>query len=360
MINLQRRLDRIFSFTGVDAALIVNTGLMDSNFLYLTGFPGGSFEGSVLIAGRSGVTLLTSMLEYQMAESLKPRGMEVLGVTKMADVRKEMKERLAGKRIGINGSFLPYNVYARISKITKPRSISDISAAFTSARQIKDSDEIELIGIANNIVKKAFSGIEESLEAGMTERDAARKFNSAMMQYGADVPSFDTIVCFGKNSASPHHMPTMERLSGNSLVLIDAGARYMGYCSDVTRTFIFKPEKKTDKYKRMRMMYETVEGAQQEALDHVRVGIYADKIHRIAERRINTSYGGAFKGRFIHALGHSVGIDVHDGPGFSPSEHYRLKENMVISNEPGVYVDGFGGVRIEDDLVVMKNGARYL
>ena len=360
MISIAKRLEKVFKKAEVDSAVVMNTQDKDSNFVYLTGLYGGSFEGSVLVANRRKATLLTSILEYEVALDRRPGEVEVVAVKGRKESLRLLRSLLEGKSVGVSGNFLPYNYYVALKKAARPKRMADISSAFAAARQVKEADEIERIGIANNIVKKAFSDIEGHLEEGVTERQVAGTFDNAMRRYGADSPSFNTIVCFGANAAVPHHVPTNAKLPANSLVLIDAGARYMGYCSDVTRTFIFKPDRSTQKYRRMSMMHETVARAQQDAFDKVREGAYADTIHKIAAARIDTNYNGMFKGTFIHALGHSVGIDVHDGPGFSPGEHYRLKEGMVISNEPGVYIKGFGGVRIEDDLLVMKNGARYL
>ncbi len=360
MISISKRLGRIFSGAKADVVFIANTSVKDANFTYLTCFTGGSFEGSIIVASRRGATLLTSLLEYQIARKQRPKEMKVICVKSRDELLREVARLLKGKRVGINGSFLPYNSYKRIRKIAKADSMVDVSDALSSARQVKDWREIETIGIANNIVKKVFSGIERHFKEGMTERQLAAIFDRLMEDYGASSLSFDTIVCFGMNAAVPHHAPGSTRLSSNSFVLIDAGARYMNYCSDVTRTFIFKPDRKSSGYRRMAQMHDTVKEAQKAAFDSIKAGVYADEIHKKAADYINSAYNGIYKGRFIHSLGHSVGIDVHDGPGFSPNEHYRLKAGMVISNEPGIYVEGFGGVRIEDDILVTEKGATIL
>ena len=362
MISIAGRLGRIFESTGVDAVVLTNTTVQDSNFVYLAGFPmpQGIFEGAVIIAERKRATLLTSVLEYGVAKEQHPKEMRVIGVKTRAQILRDLRAHLRGKVIGINGAFLPYDSYNRIRKLAEPRRMVDVSKALALAREVKDRYEIEMIGIANNIVKKAFSEIESRFEVGMTERQVASAFNSLMTKYGADSPSFGTIVCFGKNAAVPHHVPGTDKLERNSFVLIDAGARYRNYCSDVTRTFIFRPDMRSGKYMRMMRMHDTVLGAQKAAFGLVREGAYADTIHKAAEGYINKANGGIYRGRFIHSLGHGIGIEVHDGRGFMPKQHYRLRENMVVSDEPGVYVNGFGGVRIEDDVLVQKGGARYL
>jgi Xaa-Pro dipeptidase len=361
MISIAKRLAKIFDSANVDAVVILNTNVQDSNFTYLTGISGGSFEGSMVIASRTGATLLISPLEYQVAKDKHPKEMKVVCMKSRKQTLGIIKKRLKGKTVGINGGFLPYNQYSRLKRLAQPKRIVDVSGAFSKARQIKDRDEIELIGIANNIVKKAFSKIEKCFEVGVTERFLARKFNELMTEYGADLPSFDTIVCFGANSSVPHHIPGNEKLTKNSFVLIDAGAKYMGYCSDVTRTFIFRPDKGSAKYKRMAKMYDTVKEAQSIALQSMKPGIKCELPHIRAADFINKAHGGKYKGLFIHGLGHSIGIDVHDlGPSLSPGQKEKMREGMVFSDEPGIYVSGFGGVRIEDDVLITKDGAEYL
>lgn len=196
----------------------------------------------------------------------------------------------------------------------------------------------------------------------MTEKQVAAKLDFLMMHHGADEPSFKTIVCFGANSALPHHSPTEAKLRANNLVLIDAGAKYQNYCSDLTRTFIFKPEKHTKRHARMADMYETVKMAHDMAFRAIRPGIPGSSVHKVAQDFIDSYGGGTYKGKFIHALGHSIGIDVHDSEiiALAPKADMKLQKGMVFSDEPGIYVNGFGGVRIEDDIVVTKNGASFL
>jgi Xaa-Pro dipeptidase len=359
MKDIRPRIRRVLQGSDADFALIMNTSYHDSNFTYLTGIYSGSFEGSVVIAEGESAKLITTQLDYGVAKDNPAKGLEVVCVNSRDEMLKNLKE-LKGKIVGINGNFLPYGAYNRLKKDILPKKIIDISGRFISARQVKEWDEIELIGIANNIVKKALSQIEGEFFSGMTEKELAKTFDSMMLDYGASSPSFETIVCFGANSAVPHHVPDNTKLSNNSFVLIDAGARYRGYCSDVTRTFIFKPEKKGSKYRKMLDIYNTVDAAQKAALERAVPDAYADTVHIAASDYINKAKGGMYAGKFTHALGHSVGIDVHDGPGFSPLSHYKLKERMVISNEPGIYIDGFGGVRIEDDLLILKKGSKYL
>ena len=214
---------------------------------------------------------------------------------------------------------------------------------------------------SNRIVLKAFAGIQKYLKVGIMETQIAEVFDELMKKHGADGPSFPTIVCFGANAAIPHHVPESTRLTKNCFVLIDAGALYKGYCSDVTRTFIFKPDKRSEKYRRMLDMYNTVKGAQALALKSIKPGVKCEDPHLLAMNFINSAFNGRYKDKFIHGLGHPIGLEVHDlGPSLRPGEKKVIRANMVVSDEPGIYVSGFGGVRIEDDVIVGKNGGRFI
>ncbi|MGC8669726.1 MAG: M24 family metallopeptidase [Candidatus Micrarchaeia archaeon] len=357
--NMRGKLLKILDRANVDKVLIINTGIIDSNFLYVTGFTSGVFEDTALVIERSGETLITSALEYETAIEQKPNWMKVLKVNNGKEFESALQKSVNGKRIGINGAFLPYK-YVRFIKRLGASTIIDISEEFAKTRLVKDIDELSKIKAANRIVKKAFKEIPRYFHKGVTEKEIAARFDYLMMKNGASGPSFQTIVSFDKNSALPHHMPDDTKLEPNSIVLIDAGAKYENYCSDVTRTFIFKPNKKTSKYRRIIDIYETVKNAQTLALKSVKPDVEASVPHINAESYINTAKGGIYKGTFIHSLGHSIGIDVHDGMGLSRGANFKLKPGMVFSDEPGIYIEGFGGVRIEDDVVVTENGAVVL
>ncbi len=354
------RLNSVFSNArGVDAIVIINTDMRDPNFTYLTELKSGVYEGDVLIAERNGMKLLTSKLEYETAISQKREHLEVIEARSSAEkMRGEMRSAIRDKVIGINGGFLPYSYFAQISKY-KPKKIVDVGRAFSAARMVKDSHEIESIRRAASITKFAILEAQKSLKEGITEREIAAKFNYAAQDFGADGLAFDSIVSFGQNAALPHHMPDNTKLTEGSFVLIDVGAKVDGYCADITRTLIFKEEKAKDLSK-MKEMLKVVKDAQLAAIKAIKPGVKGSTIHKIAAQYIDTAAGGKYKGTFIHSLGHSVGIEVHDGPGFSPNATETLKPGMVITAEPGIYIEGFGGVRIEDDVLVTESGATVL
>ncbi|MDE1810821.1 MAG: aminopeptidase P family protein [Candidatus Micrarchaeota archaeon] len=361
MVNVSARLKRVFDNAKVSNILLANTNYTDSNFLYLTGLPAATLEGYILVASRKAVTLLVNVLDYEIAKENSPKGVRVIKWQTREKVRGELKRLLKGKVVGINESFIPVGYARRLRKVSEARRFVDVSAAFAKARVVKDVEEVHNISIASRIIKSALDEIPRHLKPGVTEKEIAAKITYLMMSKGAEAPSFPSIVSFGRNTALPHHMPDDTRLRPNSFVLMDVGAKYNNYCSDVTRTFIFRPDRKSAKYRRMMEIYDIVKRAQKMGTERIREGAIAGDVHNVASNYINSAAKGVYKGKFTHALGHSLGIDVHDGGiGFSPGYKERIKAGMVITNEPGIYVVGFGGVRIEDDILVTKTGARIL
>ncbi len=358
--QLKERLGRIFaSCKGVDRIVLVNTSEKDPNFKYLTGFKGGIFEGDILMVDRKGLTLYTSALEYETA---RRQGFSGLRIVKMEDAettRALLLGALKGKRIGINGSFLPYSTCVRLKKRYRPRRIVDVSDAFLKARMIKDAEELANIGNAARITRAALERIRKDFRAGVTERYVARRFDDISEGLGSEGPSFETIVSFGKNAALPHHKPDDTKLKKEDFVLIDAGATVNNYCSDMTRTFIFGG-KGGKGYKEKAEMLKIVKEAQKKAIRYIRPGRIGSEVDKVARSYLYAVDKGKYKDRFIHALGHSVGIEVHDGEGFSPHSKLKLKKNMVITVEPGVYVTDFGGARFEDDIVITKKGCKII
>ncbi len=352
-----RRASRILDFCkGVDVVLIVNTSEVDPNFLYVTGFRSGLFESTFLRIGRKRTAIATSILEYGTAVKQADKDLEVIKISSRDDVERFLSG-IKGRVVGINGSRLSYRMYRVLVKY-KPRRIVDVSDELLSARLVKDGTEINRIGEAASITKEAMARISKSFRIGITELELASRFDSISSALGSEGPSFKTIVCFGKNAAYPHHFPDSTRLRDGEFVLIDAGAKVGNYSSDITRTFVFGNA--GNRYGRMKEMYDTVKEAHDMAIRSIRPGMEGKEIHKIAQDHIDGAYGGKYKGRFIHSLGHSLGIEVHDGPGFSQTAEGKIGQGMVITVEPGIYVDGFGGVRIEDDVLVTKNGAKIL
>ncbi|MGC9205263.1 MAG: M24 family metallopeptidase, partial [Candidatus Micrarchaeia archaeon] len=241
----------------------------------------------------------------------------------------------------------------------KPRAMVDVSKAFEEARLLKDDEEVQSIRKAISITKLAIMQAQKYLREGITELTFAAQIEYIMKSLGATGLAFDTIVAFGKNAALPHHMPDETKLKSGDFVLIDTGAKYKNYCADISRTIIFD-EKKARNAKRMEEMLKVVKDAQLMAIKAIKPGISGAKVSKMVTSYINSYANGRYKGKFIHALGHSVGIEVHDATIFSKKPSVKIKDRMVLAIEPGIYINGFGGVRIEDDILVTKDGAVVL
>ena len=359
---IKRRLKSLFSDSGLDAVVIMNTATKDSNFTYMTDFSSGVFEDAILLLFPDGEKLLVNKLEREIALESAPKVMEVVSADTSEELASHLKKDLKGLNVGFNAKFLPYSYYAAIRKLAKPKRMVDVGKFFSKLRTVKDEYEISRIRKANSIAKRAFSEIPTYFSAGITERQLAAKFDSLMLDAGATSPSFDTIICFGKNSALPHHSPDNSKLRENSIILIDAGAKWANYCSDLTKSFFFKPQKASPTYAGFEEMYSVVEEAQAEALAAIKAGAAASSPHITAENVIDKAYGGKYAGKFIHALGHSIGIEVHDESmiSLSPRSKEILSKGMVFSDEPGIYVVGKGGVRLEEDVLVGSGSSSIL
>ncbi len=361
-MDYKEKAKRLIEKSKTDAILLFNESNESSNFLYMTGFTSGVFEDTPLIIAEGKSVLFASMLEYGIAKRDAPPYLEVEEIKAGKELRAKLESYTKGKTIGFDGSSLSYSAYWKIRKIAKPARMVDVSKDFAEMRAIKDEKELSYIKKANAIAKAAFEEVQDSFAEGITEKEIAAKFDYLAGIHGSEKPAFDTIVCFGKNAALPHHMPDSTKLKSNEFILIDAGAKYKNYCSDLSRTYIFKPDKGSSKYKRMQDMLETVKEAQLLAKKEAYAGNRSDKPHIAAEEYINKKSNGIYNGKFIHALGHSIGIDVHDSSYLflSKGTNAKLQKNMVFSDEPGIYIEGFGGVRIEDDMVVTENGGVFL
>lgn len=352
---------KVFANTKAAAILLTNTKQQSTNFLYLSGLTGMNLEGAFLIATKDKIVLLVSPLEYGDVLRQRPKGVEIIKIRDQKQVKLMLQKNFRNKTMGIDGSFLPYAYYNFFKEIAKPKKIIDVREAFSKARSIKEPDEIEKIRKAVGITKKTLKQLQKSFKTGMTERELAMQFEALAKKNGASGIAFDTIVCFGKNAALPHHNPDGTRLRANQFILIDCGARYKNYCADITRTYIFKPKVNSNEYIQMQEMYNIVKSAHDLALQKMTTDSKGSAPHLAALQLIDKAAGRKYKGKFIHALGHPLGLDTHDvGIRVGPKEDKKFEVNMVVTDEPGIYVEGFGGVRIEDDVLITERGPRVL
>ena len=218
-------------------------------------------------------------------------------------------------------------------------------------RTVKDATEIAKLKKSAKLNFAGFKHIKKLLKVGVTEEELAFEFEFFVRKRGAEKTSFDPIIAFGENSACPHHKTGAKKLKKNEVVLMDLGVVVDGYCSDMTRTFFFG---KVDG--RLQEIYEVVAKAKKAALAAVKEGLAVEKLEKISRSVIEKAGYGDF---YLHGLGHGVGLEVHEFPALSkasPDKKAKLKEGMVIAIEPGIYLPGLGGVRIEDTVAVMKKG----
>ena len=353
---MRERVRRIFRNVddGLDLIVLLNSvdPHVDLSFFYATGLTDGLFEGcAAWLTPDGGCEITTSALEE---ESAKKSGLPLHVHRTQAESDRTLRKLLRGHRkIGINAAELTHAAYRRLQRSAgRSARFVDVSEAIAKARLVKDSKEVEHIQRACDIASKSFREILPVIRPGVRESAVAAELAYAMQKNGASGPSFHTIVGSGPNGAEPHYTAGDRKIRRGDLIVIDFGAIYRKYCSDLTRTVVVgraTPEQ--------RRMYNAVARAQAAALRVMRPGARGKAVDAAARTLIDRT---KYKGRFIHSLGHSVGLAVHDGASLSPVSKIVLRPNMVFTNEPGIYIPGFGGVRIEDDVLIQKGRARYM
>lgn len=225
-------------------------------------------------------------------------------------------------------------------------SVVDSSPAFTEAMSIKEKYEIDSIKRACEITDKAFLQLLGQIKEGMTENEVAALLEFLMRKGGASGASFDTIVAFGENSSVPHHATGMRKLRFGDIILIDFGCKTDGYCSDCTRTLLFGDDNGHTDFKRV---YSAVSEAHMLVKERLKSGMSGKEADAIAREHLK-KFG--LDKLFVHSLGHGIGLNIHEFPRLSPSSDDILKNGMVFSDEPGVYIEGSFGVRIEDTVTL--------
>ncbi len=269
----------------------------------------------------------------------------------MADWLPELLAETKADSLGFESRDVTQDTYRRMSdiagKVESPLRLVPLADTVERLRMIKEPEEIELISRAVEISDNAFRHIEGEIRVGMTEKEIAWELEKYMRENGSEQIPFEVIVAAGPNAALPHARPSERRIQKGEPVLMDLGARGMGYASDLSRTIGTGKPNGT-----FRKIYDTVLGAQLTALSLIREGMTGEQADRLARTVIEeTGYGNEFG----HALGHGVGLAVHEEPRLGPGSTETLKEGMVFTIEPGIYLPGWGGARIED-LATIENG----
>ncbi|MDR0309306.1 MAG: aminopeptidase P family protein [Candidatus Methanoplasma sp.] len=338
---------------GLDAIVILNDGcpFVDSTFWYLTELNGGSFESSIAVVRKDGnMDVNVSVLEEETASS----GKGDVRVYRTRDERDNyLREALRGAdNVGFNMHNATYSMVEYVRKTVKGIKVKDASSAISSAVSVKDSKEIELTREACRISSLVAEEIPDMLSEGVTEKEVAFRMDARMRELGGTGNAFDTISAFGENSSKPHHSPTGRRLGKGDVALFDFGTRYERYCSDMTRTvFLSRPPEVLER------AYEVVLEAQAAGIEKYMDGAPAKDADLAAREIIDRS---EFKGRFIHSFGHGIGMEVHQDISVSPRSEQVLREGNIVSAEPGIYIPGVGGIRIEDTCLITKNGCERL
>tara|TARA_B100000029_G_scaffold119119_1_gene112223 strand:- start:2121 stop:3188 length:1068 start_codon:yes stop_codon:yes gene_type:complete len=253
------------------------------------------------------------------------------------------------KIIGYEGDHVSVNLLNQLKKrAEKINEWKDFSEKITLGRIIKSEEEVRILQETINISDSAFNTVSKKINIGMTEKDVAWEMEKEMRELGAESPSFDTIVASGINGSKPHHSPTDKLINNNEAITIDMGAKYKGYCSDLTRTiFIGEPDEKFKK------IYTTVLRAQLISMETAQPEMTGEEIDKIARDIIAAEGYGEY---FGHSLGHGVGIEIHENPGVGPNSKNSIKPGMVYTIEPGIYIENWGGIRIEDMVIMTESG----
>ena len=320
-----------------------------ANVRYLTGFTGSN--GTVLVLPDEAFFFTDPRYAIQSGREVSCKTKVCKGPILPAVA--DMARRRRIRRLGFERGHLSYDGFDLLrTRLPVNTSLDPIPGWLEGQRMLKSPAEIELIrrSVATN--SKAFEQAVRHIRPGMREQDLAAEVDYRMRRLGAEKPAFDTIVASGERSALPHAHPTTATLQPNQLVLVDMGAFQDGYASDMTRV-LFQGTPGA----RVKRVYRAVLEAQLAAIDAVRPGVTTAHVDRRA-RGVLKGYG--LERAFVHSTGHGLGLEIHEMPRIGKRDKTRLQKGMAITIEPGVYLEGLGGVRIEDTVVVTGNGCEIL
>jgi Xaa-Pro aminopeptidase len=330
----------------IDALLISAS----PNIRYLSGFTGDN--GLLLVTPDSQILFTDPRFTIQAAEECTCPVETVSGTPLVEAALKTVRKR-RHKRIGFEYSRISHEAHQRLKQsLPKHAKLKPIGPVVDKLRMIKSPDEIARIRQSVLTNSEAFEKTVRSIKRGVSENDIAAELEYQMRRLGAEKAAFETIVAMGPRSALPHAQPTARKPGNNELLLIDMGACQDGYMSDMTRVlFHGRPSR------RVRTMYNAVLKAQLAAIDAVRPGVTAAHVDRAARRVLESAGLGK---TFVHSTGHGLGLEIHEGPRLGRRDKTKLEAGMAITIEPGAYVRDFGGIRIEDTVLVTKTGCEVL
>lgn len=316
---------------------------------WLTGFTGES--GQVLVSPAS-VVLLTDGRFDETADVEAPWARKVLRKKRGPEETAKEIKRSELSKIGFEPSHMTVGWYAELTKLLKPARLVSASGLINAMRQTKDAAEVAAVRNAIRIAETAFTDLQGWLRPGMTEQYVAGRLEFEMRQLGAQGPAFAPIVASGPTASLPHYESGAREIAADAGLLIDWGARAGWYVSDLTRTIW--PGSIPAK---LGKVYEVVREAHDRAIEAVMPGMKASKLDRVARDIIHKA---GFGKQFSHSLGHGIGLAVHESPRLAQKSDDVLRPGMIVTIEPGIYLPGVGGVRLEDDVLVTETGYEKL
>ncbi|MBM3940858.1 MAG: aminopeptidase P family protein [SAR202 cluster bacterium] len=346
-MSTMRRIQRLrekMREQGLDAMFVSSP----ENRAYFSGFRGSA--GYLWITDKH--LMLATDFRYTEQAGMQAHDFTVTRIAGSLDWLKNLVGDSGARRIGIEDAHMAVSTFNAFKKqldgLAPQPEFAYTGSMCDQLRAVKDADELYLMAKAISQADVAMDAVSQKIRPGMTEREVAWMMEVAMREAGADAISFETIIAAGPNGAKPHHHPTDKRIEVGEGIVIDMGAKFDGYCSDITRTYLLG---RADE--KFRTVWNTVLAAQEIAEATARTGMTGAEVDGLARDVIaKAGYGDTFG----HSLGHGIGLAVHEYPRVGPGATQQIIEDgMVYSVEPGIYLTGWGGVRIED-LVVMENG----
>ena len=326
------------------------------NVSYLTGFTG---EDSFLwITPKEVVLLSDARYEEQIQSEVKD--VELLIRTPSTTIIDEAANALAVRdqaEIWVEAASTSVAQWERLGSRLPNKALASCSGAVERLREIKDAYELNAIQDSIRIAERAFKATTELLEPEMSEKQIADELEFAMRRLGAESAAFKIIVGVGERSALPHGRPSNKPLRDSSFVLIDWGAKKNGYLSDLTRIVLTDKPPANKPSAKLEKMYRAVLQAQMDAIAAIKPGVLMSQIDAVARKALEKA---GLEKRFTHGLGHSFGLEIHESVRLGKGQERPLEAGMVVTVEPGVYIPGFGGVRIEDDVLVTDSGNQVL
>lgn len=330
---------------GVDAMLVTSP----RNRRYLSGFTGSS--GYLLITEARALLITDFRYEEQGARQAPDFELTRFDGGILEEVGAQLN-KLKAKKVAFEKEHVSYALYQGLLNCHEGADWIGVSGWIEEMRAVKTAEEIAVIKRACEIADSAFDHILKYIRPGATERDVAMELEFYMRRQGATSSSFDIIVASGERSALPHGVASEKKIAAGEMVTLDFGAYYEGYASDITRTIAVGEPPDI-----LKQIYHIVLDAQIAGVSGVRAGMLAKEADALTRDPIAAAGYGP---NFGHSTGHGIGLEVHEGPRLSPQSETELRPGMVVTIEPGIYIPKFGGVRIEDDVVITENGCEIL